>query len=162
MNLHKPFVLLFIFLITCLINQKVYSQSEEPLVNVVDDIQFDLKSVTASGDTLIIDLFAISYDKNPREFRLNVFASSLLDQNQESHLFHSIQMDRVIVKLEDRENYLNYLLHQDAPVAIRLKITPMSDEIIHAQKVKLVFSSLEEEGRFLDAWIDLSEPEDAN
>src|SRR5690606_16990140 len=158
----KPFVLLLFFMLTCLINQKAYSQSEDTLLNVVDDIQFDLKSVTASGDTLIIDLFAISYDRNPREFRLNVFGSSLVDEQGQSHLFHSIQMDRVVVKLEERENYLNYLLHQDIPVAIRLKISPMTDEIIHSKKVKLVFSSLEEQGQFLDVWIDLDETEDSN
>lgn len=160
MKYRKPYILFFFFLVTCMISQKAFSQSEDTLLQVVDDIQFDLKSVTASGDTLIIDLFAISYDKNPREFRLNVFGSSLLDEKDVTHLFNSIQIDRVIVNLDERQNYLNYLLHQDVPVAIRLKISPMTDELIHSKKVKLVFSSLEEDGQFLDVWIDLNKPKE--
>jgi len=161
MNYRKPYLLLFFFLVSCLVCQKAFSQSEDTLLQVVDDIQFDLKSVTSSGDTLIIDLFAISYDKNPREFRLNVFGSSLVDEKDVTHLFNSIQMDRVIVNLDERQNYLNYLLHQDVPVAIRLKISPMAEELIHSKKVKLVFSSLEQEGQFLDVWIDLNKPEES-
>ena len=124
---------------------------------MVDDIQFDLKSVTASGDTLVVDLFAISYDKNPREFRLNVFASALIDAQEESHMLTSVQIDRVIVQLSDRENYLNYLLQQDKPVNIKLKLTPMTEEIKNAKMVKIVFNALEEEGQFLDAFIDLEQ-----
>jgi len=136
---------------------KISQAQEDPNLNVVDDIQFDLKSVTASGDTLVVDLFAISYDKNPREFRLNVFATALIDAQEESHMLTSVQIDRVIVQLSDRENYLNYLLHQDKPVNIRLKLTPMTEEIKNAKMVKIVFNALEEEGQFLDAFIDLEQ-----
>ena len=136
---------------------KISQAQEDPNLNVVDDIQFDLKSVTASGDTLVVDLFAISYDKNPREFRLNVFATALIDAQEESHMLTSVQIDRVIVQLSDRENYLNYLLHQDKPVNIRLKLTPMTEEIKNAKIVKIVFNALEEEGQFLDAFIDLEQ-----
>lgn len=136
---------------------KISQAQEDPNLNVVDDIQFDLKSVTASGDTLVVDLFAISYDKDPREFRLNVFATALIDAQEESHMLTSVQIDRVIVQLSDRENYLNYLLHQDKPVNIRLKLTPMTEEIKNAKMVKIVFNALEEEGQFLDAFIDLEQ-----
>lgn len=136
---------------------KISQAQEDPNLNVVDDIQFDLKSVTASGDTLVVDLFAISYDKNPREFRLNVFATALIDAQEESHMLTSVQIDRVIVQLSDRENYLNYLLHQDKPVNIRLKLTPMTEEIKNAKMVKIVFNALEEEGQFLDAFIGLEQ-----
>lgn len=130
-------------------------QGEDPTVNLVDDIQFDLYSSAIQGDTLEVKLFAISYDKNPREFRMNVFASGLVDTLGQTHLFHSVQADRVVVQLADRQNYLNYLLHQDKPVQITLKVAPVSQEISAGEQVKLVFSSLEEEGRFLEAFIDL-------
>lgn len=133
-------------------------QSEDPTVNLVDDIQFDLYSSEIRGDTLEVKLFAISYEKNPREFRMNVFASGLLDSLGQTHMFHSVQADRVVVLLADRQNYLNYLLHQDKPVQITLKVTPVTEEISAGKQVKLVFSSLEEEGRFIEALIDL-EPE---
>ena len=136
-------------------------QGEDPTVNLVDDIQFDVYSSEIRGDTLEVKLFAISYQKNPREFRMNVFASGLLDSLGQSHMFHSVQADRVIVQLADRQNYLNYLLHQDKPVQLTLKVAPITEEISAGKQVKLVFSSLEEEGRFIEALIDL-EPDTAS
>lgn len=150
----KQLMIFLVFACSCIL-PKYSNAQEDSSLNVVDDIQFDLKSVTASGDTLIVDIFAISYDKNPREFRLNVFASAIIDAEEQSHMVTSIQMGRVIVQLSDRENYLNYLLHQDKPVEIRLKLSPLTEEIKNSKLVKLVFSSLEEEGQFLDAYIDL-------
>ena len=138
-----------------------YSQAQEDTtLNVVDDIQFDLKSITASGDTLVVDLFAISYDIKPREFRLNVFATALIDAEEQSHMLTSVQIDRVIVQLSDRENYLNYLLHQDKPVNIKLKLSPMTEEVKNAKMVKIVFNALDDEGQFLEAFIDLNEKEE--
>lgn len=130
-------------------------ETSDPSLTMVDEIQFDLKSVKSVGDTLQIDLFAISYEKNPREFRLNVFASNLIDGDSKPHMFSSVQVGRVIVQLAQRQNYLNYLMHQDVPVPIRVKIFPTSEAIKKAKEVKLVFSSFEEEGRFLEAVIPL-------
>ncbi|HIY76673.1 MAG TPA: hypothetical protein H9825_10460, partial [Candidatus Sphingobacterium stercorigallinarum] len=101
-------------------------QADDPSLRMVDDIQFDLRSVELNADTLEVRLFAISYDKNPREFRLNVFASGLVDSLGQIHMLESVQVDRVMVMLADRQNYLNYLLHQDQPVQIILKATSIS------------------------------------
>lgn len=124
---------------------------EDTTVNIVDDIQFDLKSFKNIKDTLQVDLFVISYDKDPRDFRLNVFASTLIDANGKSHMLHSIKMDRVLILLSQRQNYLNYLLKQDMPVPIQLKFTPLTAEMKKAKAIKLVFESLEEEGKFVEA-----------
>ncbi|WP_293934481.1 hypothetical protein [Sphingobacterium sp. UBA6645] len=130
-------------------------ETEDPSVHVVNEIQFDLKSVKTVADTLVVDLFAISYEKNPREFRLNVFGSNLTDADGKEHFLTSIQVGRVIVNIADRQNYLNYLLNQDVPVAIQLKLAPATDAIKKAKQVKLVFADFEEEGKFVEAIIGI-------
>ena len=149
-------VLLVLGLFCTLFLPKTSQAQEDTTLNVVDDIQFDLKSVTAIGDTLVVDIFAISYDKNPREFRLNVFASAIIDAEEQSHMLTSVQMDRVVVQLSDRQNYLNYLLQQDKPANIKLKLSPMTEEVKNAKLVKIVFNALDEDGQFLEAFIDLN------
>jgi len=126
---------------------------EDTTVNIVDDIQFDLKSKVVNGDTLQVDLFVISYEKDPRDFRLNVFASTLVDGEGKSHMLHSVKMGRVLVLLSQRQNYLNYLLKQDVPVGITVKFSPLSAAMKKAKEMKLVFESLEEEGKFIEARI---------
>ncbi len=130
----------------------VFAQ-EDTTVNIVDDIQFDLKSKVVNGDTLQVDLFVISYEKDPRDFRLNVFASTLVDGEGKSHMLHSVKMGRVLVLLSQRQNYLNYLLKQDIPVGITVKFSPLSAAMKKAKEMKLVFESLEEEGKFIEARI---------
>lgn len=156
------FILIVILILAGGISHTLYAQqSEDPTVNVVDDIQFDLQSAIIGGDTLEVKLFAISYEKEPREFRVNVFASGWVDALGETHMLHSVQADRVMVRLADRQNYLNYLLHQDVPVQITLKAVPISEKKDEAKQVKIVFASLAEEGRFIEALIDLG-PEPGN
>ncbi|MGJ1206229.1 hypothetical protein [Sphingobacterium lactis] len=151
----KNIFLSLFFALALTIPQLGLAQEQDTTLNVVDDIQFDLHSVTTSGDSLVIDVFVISYDKNPREFRLNVFASAIIDSEEQSHMLTTAQMDRVIVNLDDRQNYLNFLLHQDKPAAIKIKLSPLTEEIKQAKLLKLVFNALDDEGQFLEAYIDL-------
>lgn len=151
----KNIFLSLFFALALTIPQFGFAQEQDTTLNVVDDIQFDLHSVTTSGDSLVIDVFVISYDKNPREFRLNVFASAIIDSEEQSHMLTTAQMDRVIVNLDDRQNYLNFLLHQDKPAAIKIKLSPLTEEIKQAKLLKLVFNALDDEGQFLEAYIDL-------
>ncbi len=151
----KNIFLSLFFALALTIPQLGFAQEQDTTLNVVDDIQFDLHSVTTSGDSLVIDVFVISYDKNPREFRLNVFASAIIDSEEQSHMLTTAQMDRVIVNLDDRQNYLNFLLHQDKPAAIKIKLSPLTEEIKQAKLLKLVFNALDDEGQFLEAYIDL-------
>lgn len=155
----KQFIM-FLGVMLVLAFPKLTFAQQDTSLNIVDDIQFDLRSITASGDTLVVDIFAISYDKNPREFRLNVFASAIIDSEDQLHMLTSVQIDRVIVQLADRENYLNYLLHQDKPVNIKLKLSPLTEEVKNAKLVKIVFNALDDEGQFLEAFIDLNKEEE--
>ncbi|MFZ4262843.1 hypothetical protein ACFRAE_12420 [Sphingobacterium sp. HJSM2_6] len=132
------------------------SESErERIPLVVDEIQFDLKAVSLAKDTLKIDLFAISYEKNPRDFRLNVFGIQIIDSQDSAHMVTSVQMDRVLVPLSKRQNYLNYLLKQDVPVPIYLRISPLTEELKNVKLVRLIFESLEEDGKFIPVEIPL-------
>ncbi len=152
----KCFFYSFLFIVLFNAPQSVFAQdAEDPTVHVVNEVQFDLKSVKTVGDTLVVDLFAISYEKNPREFRLNVFGTNLTDADGVEHLFTSVQVGRVIVNISERQNYLNYLLNQDVPVAIQLKLTPTTEAIKKAKLVKLVFAAIEEEGKFVEAKLNL-------
>ncbi|MDF2517784.1 MAG: hypothetical protein K0R59_3080 [Sphingobacterium sp.] len=151
-NFFRCAALLFL----CLVGGAIRAQSADSLL-VVDDIQFDLKEfhVDKATNELVINLFAISYSKDPREFKMNTFSTQIVDQKKQPHFFSSIQMGNVQIKFEDKQNYLHYLLEEDKPVDIQVIVkdwkktyTPVS--------IKLVFESSEEEGKFLDVPILLN------
>jgi len=131
------------------------AQEASPLV--IDDIQVDVKDVMIStkGDSVTVDLFLISYKKDPREFRLNTFASGVVDSKGIPYLYASMQMGRVKIDVSDRQNYLNYLLEPDEPVMLRLKTGAWKKQWGKPQQVKLTFEDSVEEGKFLEATIDL-------
>jgi len=133
----------------------VKAQSADSLL-VVDDIQFDIKEfhVDESKHELVINLFAISYSKNPREYKMNTFSTQVLDQKKQSHFFSTIQMGNVLVKFEDKQNYLHYLLEEDKPVDIQVVVKDWkkTDKPV---MIKLVFESSTEEGEFLEVPISL-------
>ncbi|KKO91925.1 hypothetical protein AAW12_08130 [Sphingobacterium sp. Ag1] len=133
----------------------VKAQSADSLL-VVDDIQFDVKEfhVDEPKHELVINLFAISYSKNPREYKMNTFSTQVLDQKKQSHFFSTIQMGNVLVKFEDKQNYLHYLLEEDKPVDIQVVIKDWkkTDKPV---MIKLVFESSTEEGEFLEVPISL-------
>lgn len=148
---HCAVILLFIF-----IAGTTQAQSVDSLL-VVDDIQFDLKDfrVDKTTNELVINLFAISYSTDPREYKMNTFSTQILDQKKQPHFFSSIQMGNVRINFEDKQNYLHYLLEEDKPVDIQVivKDWKKTDKPI---SIKLVFESSEEEGKFLEVPILLS------
>ncbi len=137
-----------------LLNGKTFAQ-QDSTIKIIDDIQIDVKSVQvdSSSDTLTVELFLISYQMDPREFKLNAFATQLEDEDGASHLFSSIRMGRVMVKIEDRQNYLHYLINENEPVLFTLKVAGWADH--KASKLNLVFEDSNEEGKFLTHQINL-------
>lgn len=123
--------------------------------NVKDDIQVDLRSVkiSAEGDTLSIELFLISYQMDKREFKLNTYGTQVIDKEGQQHLFSSIEMGRVLVQLADKQNYLHYLLEEDIPVPLIIKIGDWQNR--KPSKMMLVFEDSAEEGRFIIQEVDL-------
>ncbi|MBD1433428.1 hypothetical protein H8B06_11360 [Sphingobacterium sp. DN00404] len=146
------FLTLGIFLSGELLAQE---QDEDSLKNIKDDIQVDVKSVStiANGDTLSIELFLISYQMDPREFKLNAFATQVLDSEGHKHLLTHMKMGRVLVQLADRQNYLHYLLEEDMPVPLTMQVGDWKGK--KASKVLLVFEDSTEEGRFITQEVDL-------
>ncbi len=127
----------------------------EPLV--VDDIQIDVKDVRIStkGDTAIVDLFLISYIKSGREFKLNTFASGIVDSKGILYLYSSIQMGRVKVNVSDRQNYIHYFMDKDVPVSLQIKTSSWKKQWGKPKQAKLSFEDSTEEGKFLEVIVDL-------
>jgi len=142
-------------LILCFGAGIVKSQSADSLL-VVDDIQFDVKDfhLDESKNKLIVNLFAISYSKDPREYKMNTFSTQVLDQKKQNHFFSTIRMGNVLVKFEDKQNYLHYLLEEDKPVDIQIVVKDWKRSDKPAM-IKLVFESSAEEGKFLEVSIPL-------
>lgn len=143
-------------LFLCFVGSSIKAQSADSLL-VVDDIQFDVKEyhVDKTTNELIINLFAISYSKDPREFKMNTFSTQILDQKKQPHFFSSIQMGNVQIRFEDKQNYLHYLLEEDKPVDIQVIVKDWKKTDKPAS-IKLVFESSEEQGKFLDVPILLN------
>lgn len=145
-----------VLLFLCLAGGAIQAQSADSLL-VVDDIQFDVKryNIDKTTNELVINLFAISYSRTPREYKMNTFSTQIFDQKKQAHFFSSIQMGNVRIGFEDKQNYLHYLLEEDKPVDIQVivKDWKKTDKPI---SVKLVFESSEEEGKFLDVPITLN------
>jgi len=133
----------------------VKAQSADSLL-VVDDIQFDVKEfhVDEPKNELVINLFAISYSTDPREYKMNTFSTQVLDQKKQSHFFSTIQMGNVLVKFADKQNYLHYLLEEDQPVDIQVVVKDWKKSDKPAM-IKLVFESSAEEGKFQEVSIPL-------
>lgn len=129
---------------------------EKPLV-IIDDIQIDVKQValSAKGDTATVELFLISYQKHPREFKLNTFASGLVDSEGNPYLYTSVQMGNVRVRVDDRQNYLHYFMEQDVPVLLKIKTGGWSKRWGPPRQVKLAFEDSTEEGKFLEVIVNL-------
>lgn len=149
-------LLFSLFLPLCwLSSNELLAQEQEPEKNIKDDIQVDVKStkINARGDTLSIELFLISYQMNPREFKLNTFATQIVDGEGNKHLFATMKMGRVLLQLTDRQNYLHYLLEENVPVPLTIQVGDWKGK--KASKVLLVFEDSAEEGRFITQEVDL-------
>ncbi|WP_312189143.1 hypothetical protein [Sphingobacterium sp.] len=145
-------------LILCCGTVTLKAQTADSLL-VVDDIQFDVKEyhIDKDNNDLLINLFAISYSKDPREYKMNTFSTQVVDQKNQSHFFSSIRMGNVLVRFEDKQNYLHYLLEEDKPVDIQVVVKGWKQSTLPTQ-VKLVFESSMEEGEFLEVSIPLKKP----
>ena len=146
--------LLTVLLFFCAISVKAQTVSE-PDPFVVDDIQIDIKEVVARGDSAVVELFLISYKKNPREFKLNTFASGVADSQGTPYLYKSMKMGRIWVPVEQRQNYIHYLLEQDVPISLRVVTPNWKKQWGKPKQFKLSFEDSEEEGKFLEILIEL-------
>lgn len=145
-----------ILLITGLLCISLFAfAQEDTTTTTLDDIQVDVKKVAVVKDTAIIDLFVISYQKHEREFKLNTFASQIIDAKHNDHLYSSILFGRVHISIADRQNYLNYVLPENKPVSVRIKVNNWKKEYGKPQAIRVIFEDSEEEGRFRELRVRL-------
>ncbi len=95
----------------------------------------------------VAELIITNLKSADRDFAMNVYGTVLKDTNGKEHMFHSIAMGRVTIKLEDRQNYLRYLLQRDKPVKLQVTF-PFSAELSSVREMALVAESGTEAGRF--------------
>ena len=146
------------FLFTVLAIGFVFSQ-EKPERNSIDinEIEVWTKSVqlSAKGDTATVELYLQSYLKNPREFKLNTFSTGLISGSEKPLWYHSMQMGKVRVHIDDRQNYLHYLLTRNEPVVLTIKTGGWKKQWGKPKQMKLAIEDFEEQGKILEYTIDL-------
>lgn len=134
---------------------KGYAQSDTTKL-VIDDIQIDLKDLVWDQEkhSVTISLFLISYQKNPRDFRLNTFACQLYGLDQRPHLFDTMQMGKVRITAESRQNYLHYLMPHNTPIELSIAYSNWPPNI-PIEYLNLVFEDSTEDGKFIELYIPL-------
>lgn len=153
MQMNTVYLYVFLFLMS----HKALAQEIDSSAVIVDDIQIDVRGVdlNTKGDTATVKLYLISYQRDPREFKLNTFATQVFDAKGQSYLYDSIKMGRVLMLLTDKKNYLNYLLEEEVPIPLQIKISNWGTTSGIPQRIKLVFEDSQEEGKFLETDIKL-------
>ncbi|TDQ75947.1 hypothetical protein [Sphingobacterium yanglingense] len=150
-------IIILIAFVFSLVTFDSFGQSSDEGPVLVDDIQVDVKEVflSAKGDTATVELYLISYERGTREFKLNSFASGIVDSKGQVYLYDVMQMGKVRLQAKDRQNYLHYLLEEDTPVKLVIQTTGWKKQWGIPQQCKLVFEDSSEQGKFLEIIIDL-------
>ncbi|KGE14766.1 hypothetical protein [Sphingobacterium deserti] len=150
MKVLQWYILPVFFLFGC----QLFAQETEGN-KVSDDIQIDVKSVNlnAETDTLTVELFLISYQMDQREFKLNTYATQVLDEKGEQHLYTLMKMGRVTINIADKQNYLHYLFEENVPVPLTIKYADWTGE--KPKKLLLVFEDSGEDGKFITQEVEL-------
>lgn len=122
---------------------------------VVDDITITAlgHQINTEAGTVTIKLALRSEKEVPREFKLNVYGTQVVDNNRQAHFFQTITMGRVTVHFDDRQNYLHYLLQPDTQVELTIVADNIPAEAEQISLVKLVFEDSTTEGRFVQAFL---------
>lgn len=124
-------------------------------VVIVDDILFKAINyqLDAKTNTATATLTLLNQKDVPRELKLNVFGTQVVDNKRNSYYLSTISLGRVQVRFEDKQNYLNYLLQPEQPVTLTITATGISADSGAVQLLKIVFEDSREEGRFIEAFV---------
>lgn len=123
----------------------------------IDEIEVTVQSVTQSkkGDTTTVVLVLQSYLKQNRELKLNTFATGLVNPEGKALLYTNMSMGKVAIQLNDKQNYLHYLLQRDYPVTLVVKTIGWQKRWGKPQQFRLTLEDHLEEGKFLQVDIPL-------
>jgi len=126
---------------------------QDSSVVVVDDIRFEAEQFAIDPATrkATVTLSLTSLKDKPRELKINVYGTQFVDTARNAYYFSTLTMGRVLMRFEDRQNYLHYLLQPQTPAKLTITADEIQGEAI--QLVKIVFEDSTEEGRFLDVYI---------
>ena len=127
---------------------------QDSSVIIVDDIRMEATrySIDSATRTATVVLSLTSMKENPRELKINVYGTQLVDNERKAYYFSTITLGRVLMRFEDRQNYLHYLLQHETPVELTITAENISNEATAIEVAKIVFEDSEQEGRFLEAY----------
>jgi len=122
---------------------------------VVDNIQFKAEQfvIDSATRTATVTLALTSLKDKPRELKINVYGTQLVDNARNAYYFSTMALGRVLMRFEDKQNYLHYLLQPQVPAKLTITADAISITAAAIQVVKIVFEDSAEEGRFLDAYL---------
>ncbi len=151
----KKFLLIFICFYSAV--QLSFAQTEAKESTDIDEIEVTVQNVrlSAKGDSVTVTLALQSYLKQPRELKLNTFASGLVNPQGKTMFYDSITIGKVRVLLSDRQNYIHYLLSRDEPIMLTIKTPSWQKRWGKPQQLRLTIEDHLEEGKFLQVDIPL-------
>jgi len=123
----------------------------------IDEIEVTVKSVvlSAKSDTVTVSFYLQSYLKNPRELKINTFASGLLSAEGKPMFYSTMEIGKVKINIADRQNYIHYLLRRDEPVLYVVKTPNWKKNWGKPQQFRLTLEDHLETGKFLQVDIPL-------
>lgn len=145
----------------CLMSTTLSAQTADTLVTqdssglVMDAIRFEAigYAIDSATNTAIVTLTLTCLSERSRELKVNVYGTQLVDDQRNAYYFSTLTMGRVLMRFEDRLNYLHYLLQPGAPATLTITAQNVSPEASAIQVVKVVFEDSKDEGRFLEAYL---------
>lgn len=148
-------VILFVTGITFAQNENTVAASQDSSVVMIDGVRFETVQliIDSTARTATVELSLTSLKERPRELKINVYGIQLVDNERNAYYFSTATLGRVLMRFEDRQNYLHYLLQPDTPAKLTITAENISKDAVGIQLVKVVFEDSEEEGRFLDAYL---------
>lgn len=122
---------------------------------VVDDIRFETTDfhIDSATNTATVKLTLTNLNENPRELKINVYGTQLVDDKRNAYYFSTIELGRVLMRFADNQNYLHYLLQPNTPVQLTITADEITSAVASIQVVKVVFEDSRETGRFLDVYL---------
>ncbi|WP_262248831.1 hypothetical protein [Parapedobacter soli] len=128
---------------------------QDSSVLIMDDIRFEAIAYTidSATNTASVTLTLTCLSERSRELKVNVCGTQLVDDQRNAYYFSALTMGRVLMRFEDRQNYLHYLLQPSAPVELTITAQGISPQAKAIHMVKVVFEDRKDEGRFLEAYL---------
>lgn len=147
--------LLMVSLIVLCLPMARAQQADTTDILFIDDITITAKPFVLNRETntATAKLTLLSEKAVPREFKLNVFGTQVFGDDRQAYFFQTASLGRVMVRFEDKQNYLHYLLQPDTPVELTIVAGVIKAGTESVPLVKLVFEDSQEEGRFIEAFV---------